>query len=290
MKMDVMSRRNGNYKFLLAASLIAALVSCGAPMKSADDVGSIFSDSSSLKSKVSDFCKVLNGRTVDPNLTNIGLADSLCANAGDKYRNYDEIRGEGFLPFSEEKATGATTSLTDANVETIGFQTRSELFLNRSLLELAQKVFSSLDQKSNDVFKNGGNADAKDNALSLKIINKPQFNKDTYEFSMEFQLISTRQQNGLVDVNNNYVVNGKVFDRKIAVSIKTTKPGDVKETIVREGKILIVMIPHAGDIYMDIATDIKYHAFGIDKVFQENVKKTLSKGLRNIPEIVTDVK
>jgi len=279
--------------FIVGLSFLCiGIVSCGAPLKNADEVEAMFSETRELSDKVTTLCNALNARTEAPTLNNLRNQNEMCSNPATNYANYRDLGVDEGLEFSSVSSSSDVSSGIQDDDALFSVQTTSELFLNRSILSLAITLLNSLEKKAKGTVEdNKGQSESKDKKFQIDFIGKPVFNKKEISFSMEFRMASSRAQNGQVDIDNRFIVSGRLLENEsIAIDVQTKEPGDVKNTIIRDGKIMIFIVPHAGDVYMEIATDMNYHSFGVDQVMKESILSTLGTGMKSLPELVLDAK
>lgn len=278
---------NGALVLLLGFSLLAnscseggGIFGVGAPTRSADGVAHIFADASDLSEKLADLCGLLQARSQEPKLTGVGLANDVCTQPGTSPQNYDALTTS--LAFTKVESL---TSSTDSQIFSI--MTRSEVWLNRNLLQLASTLVGKLENETTGVLGGGGQGSSKNNDFTFEIIGKPEFDNTDFSFSMNFNLISTRAQNGQIDLNNSFRVEGKMIDEKyFAVTAVTTGPQAVETSLMSEGKFLILIVPHAGDVFVDVSTTLLIHSFGVNSTMEESLVKALGPGLKSIPDLI----
>ena len=279
--------QNGVYLLLLGFSFLTTacsegrgLFGTGAPTKNADDVAHIFSDAMDLSEKAGTLCTSLQQRSQEPNLNGVGLANDICTEAGTSPQNYDSLSTS--LAFTKVEST---TSSTDSQIFSI--TTRSEVWLNRNLLQLASTLIGQLEDETSGILGGGGQGSSKNQDFTFEIIGKPEFDKSNFSFSLDFNLVSTRAQNGQIDLNNSFHVEGQMFEEKyFAVTAVTTGAQPVETSLMSEGKFLILIIPHAGDVFLDISTTLLIHSFGVNATMEESLVKALGPGLKSIPDLI----
>lgn len=275
-------------EIITIALAITMLEGCGAPLKKADDVKHIFADSQDIFQKVTNLCRILQGRQQTPNLNGIALANQVCRSPSSNPYMYDDLQNVlPFTTFLRNSSTNKDVTVQGATNEIFKVQTRSELWLSRSLLQLAVKVFNSLQNETNSILGQGGSSSSQNNDFNFQIIGKPKFDTKAFEFSIEFNLNSTKAQNGLVDINNTLRATGQLFEKKyIAVKAETIQDMPKEKSLIKSARILILLVPHSGDIFMDISTDFDFHSFGVDQAFSKEIEKTLGTGLKSVPDLV----
>ncbi len=252
----------------------------GAPTGNADKVGHIFKDANSLSEKMSELCGLIQLRSQQPNLAGVGLANEICTKPGTSPQNYNSLTTN--LAF-----TSIQSSISPTNSEIFSLATRSEVWLNRNLLQLANVLITGLESETNGVIGSGGTGTSRNKDFTFEILGKPQFDKSNFSFSMDFSLVSTRAQNGQIDVNNKFSVSGQLFEDKFfAVTAVTQSLQPVEVSLLNEGKFLILIVPHAGDVFVDVSTTLLFHSFGVNSIMEERLIKALGPGLKSVPDLI----
>lgn len=121
-----------------------------------------------------------------------------------------------------------------------------------------------MNDKSKSLFAGGGatNSATGKADMNVKVLGEPKFDPETFHFTLQLYIESLRAQNGAADIRNTFQIDGRLFDDKyIAVSIVTTEDADIKRSLINKGKFLILMVPHAQDIYIDVSLDLTFHSF-----------------------------
>jgi len=127
------------------------------------------------------------------------------------------------------------------------------------------------------------------NEMDVSLLGEPQFDAENMTISLELEIVSAKSQNGQVDIHNTFRVDGILLDKRYAVAtIETTKSESVKDSLIEKGKFVVFIVPHAGDIYIDLTTDLHLHSFGVDNAMQQQVLKTIGDALKMIPTYLQD--
>jgi hypothetical protein len=271
-------------RFVVIAAIF--LASCGAPLKKADEVSTIFSDSMQLNEKLSALCGELRTRPESPNLVGIGLADDVCGKPGSRALSYPALNGS--LGFTVVEGQSSTNDATKDSIFTI--RTRSEVWLNKGLISLVSSLVGKLKSETDALMSKGGSASAYNEKFAFKVVGKPQFDMEKMELNLDISIVSTKAQNGQVNVDNNIKVRGKLFDQKYFVALaETTESSPVAKSLIESAKFLITVVPHAGDVYVDITTDVRLHSFGVDSTMKQQMVEMLGPGLLNIVDLLAKI-
>lgn len=275
--------------------LLGVLFACGAPVKKADEVSDIFDSSASLATKVGNLCTNLSRRQTEPRLTSGSLVGEACGRQVGAFAQNLNMNAD--LRFAAVRSDGKrfstnTGGVTTADNPTLKLETRTEVWLNRSLLSIVRTLLPMLRDKSNNLFaqKQPGQGTGDQAKFTIKMIGSPQFDKTNFALHLEFDLVSTKADNGKVYVHNNFVVDAMLIDNKYgAATIRTKTPAATSaDSIIKEGEFLVFIVPHAKDIYLNILTSLTLFSFGVDTAMEDQVLKTISDGLKAIPTFIKD--
>ena len=126
---------------LIAVSL-SIVAGCGAPVKSAGDVAPIFDlHGVSLQSHVNNLCSQLAKRQSAPRLDIISNSKNACGKAGNIAQDYKKMDKFYFTGLSTENFSDNNGS------EILQMETRSQVWLNRSLIGLIATISDTLEEK-----------------------------------------------------------------------------------------------------------------------------------------------
>lgn len=272
-----------HYQRQVALSLMGLVavvfVGCGAPVKSATDVASIFdAQTLDLQGKVNVLCKELGSRSVSPKSSDFSEGTLDCSNAGLEAQNFKKIDRFSFV--------GVDTNFkTSEKAKDVRFlEVRSEVWLNSNLLDLAGKLSTKMKTglATGDVSLDppAGSNDGLANLVKAKVevLEKSQFDQKTFEFSTKIRFLLE----GAVKADHVINVAGKMLDNKFAISAVTEGDQVYEKSILKNFQAIILVVPHAGDVYLDLSVKISIYDVGLgDQVMKDNVHKALSTGLKS---------
>lgn len=259
------------------------LNACGAKLKKSREVNL---NSSTLTEKVTNLCNQLQTQTVEPNLQNISLSNELCTKpAGIYAQNLNDIEKNQGVSFVVEN----TIKDINSKDKIFKLQTKTDIWVNKSLVSLLQIILPKISDNAEGLFKNKSQQQTQDQKFTLSIIGKPQLNEQKKELQLEAEISSTLEQNGQVEILNTFKVYAKVFEQSAVAKIITTKDAEYKDSIFKKFNILAIAIPHASDIYVTILTDFDVYSFGVDKIMEHEIKKTIAEGIKSIPELIKNL-
>lgn len=280
--MFVSSRKLCATFFIVSGAFYLQILSCGAPLKKADDVEGIFSSTAQLGEKMANLCSTLDRRQEAPNLRGVELGLEACTRAGLQAQNlnlsqpvtFAALRVDG-KKFSDQNGNGDTAFLR--------YQTRAEIWLGKPLLRLVSNLLPSLKDKSSGILGAGGlqNNAGGQAGLTVRVLGEPQFDAATFKFSVRLYIESLRTQNGVVDIRNNFKIDGMLLDKKyVAVTVETTDNPSSDKSLINSGKIVLLVVPHASDVFIDVSLDMVFHSFGVDNAMKTEIQKQLGETLK----------
>ena len=264
-----------------AMSALAILVfcpvvaGCGAPTKSAAEVASLFNgDAATLQEKISGLCATLQARMAEPTLKNTRLRlDNNCGDAGLAALDLTGLKALQFQGFND--------AVEDQAAKDIHLNLRTQLWLNQDLVGIASAVGEKMKERSSQ--SNKGAVDLGDSSATgglsnlahtqITIVEEPKFDLATFAFSMAVGVSVT----GIVAVQNQVNVNAQLIDGKIAVHASTTADEPFKTSLLKNFETLILVTPHAGDVYVDAFFDAHINSVGIaDAAVKSQIETAIS--------------
>lgn len=281
---------NGLAKKLVICSATAiAVVACGAKLKNADQVGGAFAATKDLGTKVDSLCTILSQRTTEPTLNGVGLSSDACQQAGLQAQNLNLNADLNFIALRQDgKKLSTNTGGIAGGDQTDEVQTRTEIWLNRSLLGIVKIVLPILKAKADGTSTSISQPDPNQN-YSAKMVGSPVFDATNFTFHADFDLTSTKAQNGSADIQNRFSADAAMFNEQFgAATVMTTQDMPFSQSFIKRAKILVFVVPHAGDIYVDIITDITLNSTGAFAIEEKTVLTALSNALKSIPKLLND--
>lgn len=263
------------YLILAASSLV--VTSCGAPNKSAGDVAYLFeSGSESLQSKENLLCKELQTRDTAPTVKNLKIDLDGCRDAGLAALDYKKADSFHFV--------GLDGDIESKDKEIIHRSVRSQIWLNKSLLGFASAISNQMKKKA-ESGANVGEVKLSDSAAGklqniaqtkITVIKEPKI--DLKDFS--FNALINLNISGLIKGDHDIEIDGKLIENMFAVTIKTTEDRTFKQSLMQNFTAVILIVPHASDLYMDMFVDLNIHNPGLETLVTEQVDTFLSTGLK----------
>jgi hypothetical protein len=266
-----------NYLILTAG--LVALTSCGAPNKSAGEVAHLFeSGSESLQSKENSLCSQLQTRDTAPTLKGLRIDLDGCKDAGLAALDYKKVDGFHFI--------GLDGDINSKDEKIIRRSVRSQIWLNKSLLGFASAISNQMKKKA-ERGDNTGEVKLDDSAVGklqniaktkITVIKEPKFDLENFSFNalINFNI------SGIITGDHDIEVDGKLIDNMFAVTIKTTEDRTFKQSLIQNFTAVILIVPHASDLYMDMFVDLNIHNPGLDTVVKDQIDTFLGTGLKAV--------
>lgn len=259
---------------------------CGAPTKSAGDVASLFTaPSTSLADKEAALCDSLGSRDKAPSTKKLSVNLGGCADAGGQAQSLQAIKSFTFIGLDDGASTAG--NLLHQSV-------RAEVWLGLNLLSLAQALVAKMQaNKDGDLTglislpdSTGGNGLAGLATPKISIVEKPTMNLETLTFGLKINLGIT----GAITADNDIQIDGALINNALAITAATTKAQPLEKSLINSFSAVILMIPHASDIYVDLYVDLNVNKIGLDSLVKKNVTTFLSTGLKGALDSMTTLK
>jgi len=264
-------------KYIALSASLLALTACGAPNKSAGEVAHLFdSGSQSLQQKESALCRELQNRDTAPTVKNLKIDLDGCRDAGLAALEYKKVESFHFV--------GLDDDVQSKDEKIIHRSVRSQIWLNKSLLGFAAAISDQMKKKANSG-ANVGEVQLSDSAAGklqniaqtkITVIKEPKF--DLKEFS--FNALINFNISGLIAGDHDIEIDGKLIDNMFAVTVRTTGDRTFKQSLLQNFTAVILIVPHAGDLYMDMFVDLNIHNPGLETLIKDQVDIFLSTGLK----------
>lgn len=261
---------------LAVASLCFAMISCGAPTKSAGDVAGLFNGSgATLGEKMNLVCTDLRDRSASPHLEGVSLSDEDCLAAGRAAQNYRQLTTFQFANVSTQSISGTKGE------KTVKISTRGQVWLNKSLVGLVGAFAKSLQGsagKSGALSVPGSSFGGDLVKPTIEVTDKIAFDQQAKEFSgaIKFRL------DGAITVDNEIKVGGKIFADAIAARIDSIEDREFKDSLLKNIQAVVIIVPYAGDVYVDFVLQLEVHSIGTDAVIAGALQEALSGGMKTM--------
>jgi hypothetical protein len=263
----------------LIVTLLAALVAtgCGAPAKSAGDVAYLFeTPPGTLQDKVDGVCDELKSRDKAPTLSGLSINIDGCGNAGLMALNYSELDDFKFLGIE---------NADDEKADEIRKTVRTQFWLNKTLLGFASSISGKFTGGENKIgIVDGPPSDKKLDSLIKTELNQIEpFHFDSQSF--ELGALLNVKASGIAKIDNDIRIDGKMLNGSFAVVIQTTEDKPTKESMIKSIGGLILIVPYASDIYLDMYLDITVNnESGLKSIFRRVITGVLSDNMKKIAD------
>jgi hypothetical protein len=263
----------------LALASVVMLTACGAPLKESGDVPEIFEgDDRSLPAKLASLCALLGERVAAPRLADLTLKTDGCPDAGATALNLTEISRFAFTGLGDGEDGQADED------EVVHREVRTQVWLNRSLIGLASavsaKMLTSQGAGAGALAFGGGGTGGLSGLVTPKIelLEPPAMDLETLTFSTKIHLTLT----GIIATDNVILVDGALIDNKLAVTIRTESDQPSRTMLINSFQTLLLIVPHAGDVYLDVFIDVKVNNPGLGKLLSSQLETFLGSGLKAV--------
>ena len=260
------------------------LTACGAPTKSADEVGSVFKQSQALSATYGEFCAQMQARQQRPSLHNVSVAPDACASAGLKAQNISQVTQLEFAGLDTKKIQegGATgTGVTRVSA-------RTQVWLNKSILGLASMLGAALSKGPQPAAapaaasSSGGLGG--DGLVQVAVTStKPMtFEKESKLFTTAVNINATGAAKLFLDLD----IAGQIVGNNIAVNIDSVGEQPFEKSLLKGLKVAVLIVPFASDVYVELYMDLDVHSIGVDGLIAGQVQAALTglfkKGLDSL--------
>jgi hypothetical protein len=156
--------------------------------------------------------------------------------------------------------------------------------LNKSLLGFASAISNQMKKKA-ESGHNTGEVKLDDSAggklqniakTKVTVIKEPKFDLEKFSFNA---LINFKVS-GVISADHDIEVDGMLIDNMFAVTIKTTEDRTFKQSLIQNFTAVILIVPHASDLYMDMFVDLNIHNPGLEALVKDQIDTFLSTGLK----------
>ncbi|MBM4251585.1 MAG: hypothetical protein FJ146_06410 [Deltaproteobacteria bacterium] len=275
----------GKIKKIALTLTVVLTVGCGAPLKRAGDVSSLFSKApASIENIAESICAALGERDVAPTTKDMPQELVGCSEAGLKASDLTKVKS-----FSFTNLASGESAQDQKNSDTFKKSIRTQIWLNRKIPELlpvATQLLKSVDFDAEEI-------QLPESAIKdlsglvqpkIKFLEKLKFNFDELSFSTKLNVVTT----GAVAVDIDVLVDGKVFNNGIAVTISTGKPEPAFEkSFIKSFDVVFLAIPYANDIYLDMAVNMNIYNIGVSSVIDSQVNSLFGTALKTMMDTIT---
>ena len=260
----------------LGLSALLLTAGCGAPTKTAGDVSGLFAtDATTLATKASSLCDALAGREQTPTTKGQTFQPSGCGDAGTQAQDMKKATAFNFSGLDGDG------QVTQGSGGTIHKSVRAQVWLNRSLLSIGGalgKKMASFGGGTGEIALPSSTSGGIGSLAKTKITltEPPKMDMSTLKFGMKLHLSIS----GAIQAEHDIVIDGALINNAIAVTIGTTADQPLEKSLIKNFTAVIFIIPHAGDLYLDMFVDLNTNNVGLSAVFKQQLQTFLSTGLK----------
>ncbi len=267
-----------------AALLVLALpFGCGAPSRKPSDVGDMFlREPEKLREVAGRLCDALGASAEAPSLRSVKLSASDCRAVDQKPQDLSQTKELDFVKIDQKHMQVIDGNRVSDPSGLLYVQTRGQVWLNRSMMHLAQKLIRAIrDAEANgtSAILPNLNASVRDSDvvhLEFKEIKKTTLDETGTRLSSAVELTGR----GAVTINNVITTEGRIFDDSIALEINTREDAPFETSLLQRLNAVVMIIPYNNDVYVDMVIELRLHSLGVDKLVSEQVTSALSTGVK----------
>ncbi len=263
--------------------LVLLVASCGADHHQTKAVEPMLSRSStSLKDKMLELCKEANIRTEEPTLTDMPFLMATCLSPDSKSQDFDPERPISFSDVDSRSLQFSTISdqLT-VNKKSLRMYLRSQTWLQKSSTMTLARLAKKLDSGTGVDASSMECGDFTRKAY-FAIRGRPTIAEDFSSAALSGFLLNLKKFNNVVDICNPIDIKIQRIGRSFLISAYTTEAANVETTLLKRGKALIFLIPHANDVYMEVIINADLYSFGVDRLMFDSALPMVGTGISKI--------
>lgn len=250
---------------LMTGTVLATAIACGAPVQSSNDIDPHTFEARTLGEKVAGICTAVQGGS-----------HLSCQNAGQRAITLgkDELKDAFSLTLS---------AAADGNDEIYRARFTSQFWLGNDILFLAQRILDRI--AASPAQPSSAPPTAPGNGLihvDFTFVEKPAFDPETTSFHMRSRI----RASGAVEVDNTVAINGSIFNGNIVATLRTTADAPFESSLVKGASGIIVLVPHAADVYVETALDLRVHSIGLENLVADQIMSLLSEALTKMSDLV----
>lgn len=254
------------FSFILTSQFI---ISCGAELQSSSDVEAMFDNVLTLQNKMDIVCsEISSNNNFDKSLFAYG--EEFCSKVPSNYViNLNSIA-------SKEVQYGQNNGgkVKDGYFK---YGLRVDLYANSGLIEAAQKAVPTLkDLQQSDT----------SSEFSISMIKKLELDETNISAYAEMEISSPHDKNGNGNIKNKWKLYGKKIDNYFLVTVNTTDSSTINRdtSLIHDAHILVAIIPHAGDIYLNLIGQFNLFDVGVSPAMSAELTKMITDTLFDIRE------
>ena len=241
------------------------LSSCGAEVSSSADVEQMFNNVKTIQNKMDVVCSAISSDSNFDLSKHKVYGDSFCSTAP----------SDNVIDLKSVQSKDVVYGQNDSSKEDSDYRysVRIDLFANTGILEGAQKAIPTLKD-----LKDVNNADSQ---FSIATIEKLDLDDKNMTASAKIELTSPLEKNGSGLIQNRWKIYGKKVQNYFVASIDTYEKTS-KESLLNNAYFMVAVIPHAGDIYINLIGVFYLTSRGVDGAMEKALTKMITDTLYDI--------
>jgi hypothetical protein len=262
---------------ITAFILIFGFCSCGAKVKNADQVASLFAEAQTLQSKLDFLCKKLSSEDFYPSLSQLHLTLADLNNCEAAGLAASELRNMGSFKYQLMRTvgnTGSTAVWTRSQIWTtrklfsflaVMLQRFSNGLNKTNFVEEMSEIFSKKSGASQNWVAGAFASSSKTMQIDVGVLGDVKFNTADMKLAIDMSV----KGSGLADIDVDIGVIGAPVESKGLVTIVgTSRVGST--SFLKDLKMIILIIPHAENTYIDAFVGMEVDSLGfIDTMIQD---------------------
>lgn len=243
------------------------LLSCGADVKSSSDVEKMFDNVKSLQDKMNVICSEISSNSEFDLSKHKVYGDEFCS----------DVPSDAVIDLNSVQNKELKYGKSDPGKEGDNYRhsIRLEVFANTGLLEGAQKALPTLKDLEST---------SSDAQFTIANIEKLKLDETNMTATAKIELTSPTEKNGSGPVQNKWKIYGKKVQNYFIITVDTYDKSKEAESLLNEAHLMIAVIPHAGDIYINLIGVFLLTSRGVDGAMDSALTKMITDTLYDIKQ------
>lgn len=266
--------------------------SCGAPTRRPADVAGMFKrEAELLRDVAARLCRQLAASAEAPSLSTVKLTASQCAGVDEHSQEFSKGGQLKFVQIKTDQMILDPDTPSNLNSDLAGgspserllyVQTRGQLWLNKSMMQLAQKLMNNLGAPqtagTSSLLQAINEAAATDPfvKMSFREVDAASVDIEAKKFTSRIEVSGS----GLAKTRNVLVSKGMIYNDAIAVEIASEGAPSFEESLLNRMNAIVMIVPFGNDVYVDMTIDLRIHSLGVDRLVAEQLSASLGTSIR----------
>lgn len=242
----------------------------------------------SLKEKMLELCSVAYKREQEPTFTDMPFLMATCLSPDTKSHNFDPEKPTIFSDVDSRSFQFSTLAEQLSNEKkSLRVYLRSQTWLQKSSTMTLAKLARKLEAGNGIDASKMQCGDFQQKAY-FAMNGRPEIAKDFSQASLSGFLLNLKKFNKVVDICNPIDVKIQRIGRSFLISAYTTEASPITASLIKKGKALIFLIPHANDVYMEVLINAELYSFGVDRLMFDSALPMVGTGITKIVKYLID--